>query len=123
MNRADVTKLLALTAISSLNDKNVGIVLPSKQDCAAFRNEFGARLRELPDWAYPTIVRDNVRVIEFNLLRIHFLYNSIDFKGQTFNVVFKSARLSEDQLRTLDENLCFQMLSATGAAILEFDDE
>lgn len=77
----------------------IGVVLPSFAEVKQFRWELADLVNEVPKWlTLKPVNRDTIRQIEFGSTgRIVLLHSVNDGRGRSFNTMFLSSKLTEDQ--------------------------
>ena len=100
----------------------IGVILPSFAEVKRFHSDLDGLLKEVPGWLNPeAVVRNTKRIIEFGQTGSIVLLHSVhDGRGRSFNSMFLSSRLSEDQKTQFMFNI---MPTMTHGRVETFEDE
>lgn len=108
-------KLAQLIYLVPNAQMTIGVILPSFAEVKRFHSDLNVLLDEMPGWVNPkAVVRNTKRVIEFGQTGSIVLLHSVhDGRGRSFNSMFLSSRLLEDQKTQFMFNIMPTMLHGT----------
>lgn len=121
MNRDDVIINIAQIGALSPYAMNIGVILPTAADCLLFRNQLVDKFSEVPGWLMspPTVGARNMIKLQSDTC-IWFMHNVHHTRGHTFNRVYVSSRVKDEQLSEFIFTLLPAMVNNT---TITFEDE